>query len=292
VPIRRYARLLAGLVLLASVPGCSSGEHVAAVASFSVTPARSRLALGAPLELTYKFDLLPGATLSADYKVFVHLVDASNRMIWNDDHEPAVPTSQWKAGQSVQYTRTKFLPTTGLSPGDVTLVVGLYGDERLPLQGGIAPGADRAYPAAALQLAPESEKIFLIYTSGWHGQEHNDDASLDWTWTERVSTASFRNPEADLVLYLEYDSRPDAFGGKPQQVTVSVGGQRVGAFAADTAVPAIQRIAIPAAVLGTSAMSELKIEVDPVFVPASLPAGGRDERQLGIRVYHAVLERR
>lgn len=289
--IRRLTRSLGALVLLASVPACSTSERAPAVAAFSVTPARPRVALGAPLELTYRFDVLPNTSLSSDYKVFVHLVDATNRMVWNDDHEPAVPTSQWKPGQSIQYTRTRFLPTTGLAPGDMTLVIGLYGEDRLPLQGGVGPVTDRAYPAATLQLAPESESIFLIYTSGWHSQEHSDDASREWTWTERVSAASFRNPKSDLTLYLEYDSRPDAFD-KPQQVTVSVGGQRVGSFTADHVVPELQRVAIPAAVLGSSEMAELKIEVDPVFVPARLPAGGRDERQLGIRVYHAFLERR
>jgi hypothetical protein len=276
----------------AALAACSSGDRLPPVASFSVTPARARVGIGAPLELAYKFEVLPGATFSTDYKVFVHLVDSTNRVVWNDDHEPSLPTSQWKPGQTIQYTRTQFLPTSGLTPGDVTVRVGLYSDERVPLQGGIGPGIDRAYPAATIQLVPENENTFLIYTSGWHEQEHTEDASRAWSWTERVSTMSFRNPKSDLTLYLEYDARPDAFGGKPQQVTISAAGQRIGSFAADRTTPGIERVLVPAAVLGTSEMSELKIEVDPVFVPASLPAGGRDERQLGIRVYHAFLERR
>lgn len=274
------------------LPACTGGDRAPAVASFSVTPGRARVGIGAPLELAYQFELLPGASLPLDYKVFVHMVDATGRVVWIDDHEPAIPTSRWKPGQPVQYTRTRFLPTQGLTPGEMTITVGLYRDERLPLQGGVGPGRDREYPAATFQLAPETENIFLIYTGGWHGQEHAEDATRSWTWTEGVGTVSFRNPKTDLTLYLEYDARPDAFGGTPQQVSINVGGQRVGGFAASQSFPAIERIPIPAAVLGSSEMSELKIEVDPVFVPASLPAGGRDERQLGIRVYHAFLERR
>ena len=39
-------------------------------------------------------------------------------------------------------------------------------------------------------------------------------------------------------------------------------------------------------------MAELRIELDKTFVPAKLPAGGRDARELGIRVYHAFVEAR
>ena len=39
-------------------------------------------------------------------------------------------------------------------------------------------------------------------------------------------------------------------------------------------------------------MAELRIEVDQTFVPAKLPAGGHDTRELGIRVYHAFVEPR
>jgi hypothetical protein len=30
--------------------------------------------------------------------------------MWTDDHTPPVPTTQWKPGQTVEYTRTVFIP--------------------------------------------------------------------------------------------------------------------------------------------------------------------------------------
>jgi hypothetical protein len=39
-------------------------------------------------------------------------------------------------------------------------------------------------------------------------------------------------------------------------------------------------------------MAELRVEVDRTFVPAKLPAGGRDVRELGLRVYNVFVETR
>jgi hypothetical protein len=82
------------------------------------------------------------------------------------------------------------------------------------------------------------------------------------------------------------------FGDAPQTVTVLAGDQLIDTFKVDHVGPRLLRIPIPAAALGTGEMAEIRLEVDRTFVPASLPAGGKDDRELGIRVYHAFLEGR
>jgi len=83
------------------------------------------------------------------------------------------------------------------------------------------------------------------------------------------------------------------FGGTPQQVTVSTVDDVLSTFeAAGGDTPTLARIPVPAAALGAGEMSELRIEVDKVFVPADQPAGGRDTRQLGLRVYHVYVDGR
>jgi hypothetical protein len=54
----------------------------------------------------------------------------------------------------------------------------------------------------------------------------------------------------------------------------------------------LKKIPITAAQLGTGEMAELRIDVDQTFVPAKLPGGSKDYRELGIRVYHAFIEPR
>jgi hypothetical protein len=66
----------------------------------------------------------------------------------------------------------------------------------------------------------------------------------------------------------------------------------VGTFPADSSAPALKIFPIGSAQLGGNEMAELRIEVDRTFVPAKLPSGGRDNRELGIRIYHAFVEGR
>jgi hypothetical protein len=237
------------------------------------------------------------ATIEGDYKVFVHVLDADERVLWMDDHDPPVPTSKWTPGQVVEYTRTRFIPASA-SVGDVTVVTGLYQDEgRLPLQGPdetSREGSSRAYRVAGLQLLPETENIFVIYRSGWHPDEFSEDPpdGTSWKWTQRSAVLAFLNPRADATFYLEFDSRPDVFVDAPQQVTVHAGDQVLETLTVDQVGPRLVRMPIPAEAFGTAEMAEIRLEIDRTFVPASLPAGGRDERELGIRVYHAFLERR
>ena len=71
---------------------------------------RDRAPLGSPIDITYKFVVADNAAFDEDYKVMVHVVDTDEEMIWNEDHFPPIPTKAWKPGQTVEYTRTVFVP--------------------------------------------------------------------------------------------------------------------------------------------------------------------------------------
>ena len=69
----------------------------------------------------------------------------------------------------------------------------------------------------------------------------------------------------------------------------SIGDQVLQSFAAQAAGRRLRRIPLDAAALGTGDRVEIQIAVDRTFVPATLPSEGRDERELGIQVYHAFV---
>jgi hypothetical protein len=292
----RRARGVLVLALTAAVGACSKADKAPPVATVSFSVSKSRIALGSPLDMTYKFDVAPTAKIAGDYRVFVHLVDADGVILpWYDDHDPPVPTSQWKPGQTIQYTRTQFLPIVPYI-GACTVQVGLYrGDQRLPLSGPNAAdrtSMSRSYTVGTLQLLPQSENIFLVPKAGWNPTEFAaENPSRQWQWTEKAGVLSLKNPQHDVWFYLEFDARPDVFD-HPQQVTIYSGTRIVTTFSADNNGPVIRRIPVTAAQLGTSDPTDLRIEVDRTFVPAKLPNGGRDSRELGIRVYHTFVEPR
>ncbi|HEX5070914.1 MAG TPA: hypothetical protein VFV78_11930 [Vicinamibacterales bacterium] len=297
VRLARGRVALLGVIALVAA-ACGNTDTAKPVAKVSLEPSKKDVALGGVLDLTYRFVVAPDARPAGDYRVFVHLNREDGTMIWNDDHElPAqFKTSTWQSGQTIEYTRTRFMPMVSYV-GPATFEVGLYhDDDRLPLEGmdpADKESAARSYKVATINLLPRSETSQVAKLSGWHGPEYSpEDPTVDWQWTQKAAVLTIKNPKRDVTFYLEYDARSDVFGSQPQQVTVSVGETPLATFAAGTPTLALQRIPVTAAQLGTGETAEFRIEVDRTFVPARALNAGTDVRELGIRVYHAVVEPR
>jgi hypothetical protein len=280
----RFSFALACLV--AAVAGCSrkNGEE-APVATPSFSLARDRVAIGSPVKLTYRFQVASDAKIDGDYWVFVHVLDPQGEQLWTDDHLPPTPTSRWKPGETIEYTRTIFVPNYPYI-GEAAVRLGLYSqqtNQRLKLSG--TEASRREYVVGRFQLLPQSENVFLLYKDGWYPAEvAADNPASEWQWTQSRAVVSFRNPKKDSTLYIEFDARVDLFT-PPQQVTVRLGDQTIGTFAADSRGKKLQTFPVTAAQLGSSDMSEIVLEVDRTFKP-----GGADTRDLGIRVFHAFIE--
>ncbi|HSL23605.1 MAG TPA: hypothetical protein VK886_18890 [Vicinamibacterales bacterium] len=288
----QLAQLPCVVVLAVSAAACGGRRaDEPAVASPSFSLDRPRVSLGSPVELSYRFNV--SAPVNGDYRVFVHFLDTEEDLMWTDDHSPVPPTSQWKPGQTISYTRTIFVPIYPYV-GETTVRVGLYSPtdgRRLALNGNEV--GDREYQVATFTLAPQSENIFLIYRDGWNQTESAaDQPALEWQWTKKSAAIAFRNPKRDVTFFLEADGRPDVFT-PPQQVSIKVNDQVVHTFPMSDREPTVHRVPISAAQLGSGDMVDLKIEVDKTFVPSAIPAGqpghGADTRELGIRVFHAFV---
>lgn len=287
-----------GVAALASVvtsaAGCRRKEPPAPpVAAASVQLNHERAPLGSPLDMIYKFVVASDARFTEDYRVMVHVVDADGEMIFTFDHNPPVPTSQWKPGQMVEYSRTEFVPIYPYV-GEASIQVGLYSmqtQKRLPLSGEDA--GQRAYRVAKLQLQPQTENVFIVYKEGFHpaeAAEHN--AAVEWQWTKKDATLAFKNPKKDSLLYLDVD-HPSSVFQEPQQVQVSLGGTPVQEFTLAAGDQVLKRIPLKATELGAGDMVELHISVDKTYVPALLNVNNnKDPRELGVRVFHAFVDAR
>ena len=269
------------------IAGCSRQEVAQPpVATPTVTLSKDKAAIGSPMRMTYRFEPLPNAAIDGDYMVFVHVMDPGGEKLWQDDHQPPVPTSQWKAGQPVEYTRTVFVPNYPYV-GEAVVRLGLYNPstgKRLTLNG--TEAARQEYQVQTFTLLPQSENIFLIYRDGWHPQEIDpNDPTSEWQWTTQQATIAFRNPKRDSTFYFEYDARVDLFN-PPQQVTLTVGGQPLATFAAEAKTRTLKVFPIAASQFGGGDMAEIGVQVDRTFKPGS----GGDTRELGIRRFNAFIE--
>jgi hypothetical protein len=278
----------APFVVLLLIGGCGQKEEtVPCAATATVTMARDRAAIGSPIKMNYRFEVASNASIPQDYLVFVHVLDDQQESLWGDDHQPPQPTSGWKPGQRVEYTRTVFVPNYPyIGPAHVR--IGLYQPstgQRMPLCG--TEVSRREYEVAKFQLLPQSENIFILYKEGWHSVELSaDNPAVEWQWTKKTATISFRNPKKDVTFYVEFDARVDKFS-PAQQVTIKSGDQVIGTFAADAKERKLVSFPVNAAQLGSGDMSELTIDAGQIFVP-----GNGDNRELGIRVFHVFVEPR
>ncbi len=297
--IPKYARtlflsaMLMGAALVAAACGGDT-QTGPPLATPSLTLSHDRVPAASPLEITYKFTVAPDAKFAEDYRVFVHVVDTDEELMWNDDHDPPVPTTQWQPGQTVEYTRTIFVPVFPYV-GDATIQIGLHSmkDQKRVVMAAEDAG-QQAYRVARLQLLPQTDNLFTVFKDGWHPAEAaNHDPSLEWQWTKKEATLAFKNPKKDALFYFEVDSPGKELHGA-QHVTVSLGGQSVETLTIDPdASRQLRKIKLPAALMGEGDLAELQIAVDQTFVPAVVSAGNsKDPRELGVRVFHAFVDPR
>ncbi len=281
--------LVCCLLLSVAVVGCSrKAPQEPPVATARLSFHHTRIPLGSPVDMTYRFVVSPQAKIDGDYTVFVHFLEKSREMMWTDDHVPPVPTSQWKPGQTIEYTRTMFAPVYPYV-GEATVELGIYKDKkRLTLAGGTDRG-HQSYEMQKFELLPQTENVFLIYKDGWHQAEAAQGNPLvEWQWTKKEATIAFRNPKRNAVFYLQVGAQPTLMS-EPQTVTVRLGDQVVDSFVPKT--ENLRRIPLTAAQLGATEMAEIHIGVDKTFIPALVAAANsRDPRELGVCVYHAFVE--
>jgi len=263
------------------------------VATPSVTLSHDKAPLGSPLDITYKWVVASDAKFDEDYRVMVHVMDTDDEIIWNDDHNPDVPTTQWKPGQTIQYSRTIFVPIYPYV-GEAVIEVGLYSlttQKRLTLTGETT--GQRAYKVARLQLQPQTENLPSVFKEGWHPAEvaeHNQ--TVQWQWTKKDAVFTFKNPKKDCMLFFDVDN-PGSVLREPQHVQMTMNGQPLTDFTVEPEKRELKRIPIKADQLGQSEMAELQIAVDKSYVPALIPgANSKDPRELGIRVFHAFVDPR
>jgi hypothetical protein len=289
-------RLLPAAVLMATavtLAGCGKAEDTAPpVGTLEVALSRPKVALGSPVEVTYKFTALPNAPGLGQRRVFVHFLDADDELMWTDDHEPPTPTAEWKPGQTVEYSRTMFVPSYPYV-GAAKVVAGIYSpgnNERLKLSN--EDRGDRSYKVVDFELLPQTENIFVIFKDGWHPAEVVSDGAgrTEWQWTKKEATLAFRNPKRDVVLFLQVDN-PATGPNAAQQLTVQIGDQVVTTVPLSASESPVRKYPITAAQLGQGDMVEMKFLADKTFVPAldaSLKSG--DPRELGVRVFHAFIQ--
>jgi hypothetical protein len=261
---------------------CGKQEAPASAAgAVTVTPQRTSIEAGAPIDVQYGFTRLASApAFPADAWVFVHVVDDAGTLLWTDDHQPPTAPSTWGSAE-VTYRRTMFVPR-GTRPGHVRVEAGVF----------VRPDGVRIPIAAAnpstsgFDITPASNDLFVVFGDGWHGAEHVEQQQAnEWRWSTGDARLSFRRPSRDAVLSIEID-QPVTQVSRPT-VEVRIGSDLLASLYVNSLARQIYRVPLPLARLGTAPTVELNVHVQPTFVPARTAGlGSQDTRELGVRVFN------
>jgi len=290
VVARVYVCLFTAILLIG---GCGrTQETEPPVVTPTVTLARPDAAIGMPIEMTYRFVVAGNAPpFMEDDTVFVHFLDRDGELMWTDDHQPLVPTRQWKPGQTIEYSRTMFVPKFPYS-GETSVVVGLYSSRngtRVPMTG--QSRGQREYQVASFNLHPQTDNLYVVFKDGWHETEVAEDASgVEWQWSRKTATLAFRNPMRDVVFYFQRDQPVQALGA-PQQVELRIGPNVIDSFSLAGGQHELRKVNLTSAQLGNAETVEVTVSVDRTFVPATMTQlKSTDSRELGIRVSRAYVQ--
>lgn len=280
---------VAGLFLLAAatvVAACGGAEAPRIDVELTLDMPDS-VPLDEPLHMTYTW--APGDDFEApldDYQVFVHVLDAYRNIVFQDDHYPTEPTSQWSTGQPQSYDRWLYLPT-GLEVDRLDFVIGLYAPEGRVLLRGKAGTWTDAMDAHTLEVRVDDMSGVPAYIEGWHPAEGAPPEMNDWRWSEGVARVAFTNPRRDATLHITAHGPFDEVG---QQILIlRIGEAELRRIEINSAQEFSERVAIPAAAMGDNDWLEFTFEVSPILVPRDLDPESADERSLGLQVFRLYL---
>jgi len=217
----------------------------------------------------------------------VHFADQDEQLMYTDDHDPPKPTSQWKPGETIEYTRTFFTPVYPYV-GKTSVEIGAFAPNeklRMPMAG--VDTGHRSYRIASFQLVPQNEGVQMIYKDGFQAVEGAAANGTGWHWTKKRATFAVTNPKKDSVFYFDVDN-PSALLNAPQQVTISMNGMTLEQFMLAPRELIRRQIKIPASTWGSADHVDLVIDVDKTFIPSAL-SDSKDPRELGVRVMHAAI---
>ena len=224
----------------------------------------------------------------------VHVVDADEELIFAFDHNPPMPTTQWKPGQTIEYTQDGLRPglpvrRRGDDPGRPVLdddaeaaAAGGRGRRAARLQGGEAPAAaadrERLHGLQG-RLAPGRDR-----RAQRHGRVAVDQEGRDARRSRtRRRTASSTSTSTIPAACSTSRSRCKVSAGRRRWSTSSRSSRSsrsCGRFRS-------RRRSLATATWRSSSFRSIRRSCRLCLSP-----GNKDPRELGVRVFHAFVDPR
>lgn len=280
---RKILTLCLVLIVAISVIGCKKKTVIKGL-ELEILFSEENLSDNLVTDLQYKWKTSSEfVKLNQDFNVFIHFWHKNN-LLFQDDHNPEVPVSQWEPEKEYTYTRRIYIPTF-IDEFDPNF----RGEDSLRLSAGFASPYDTTGDSKQ-EILVEKLKVFpppldtpeVIYEEGWYDLEINPDAYLkQWRWTSQKARCIIDNPHRDALLIIKGGINANAF--ESQTVIFKINDLTLDEFVPEGGIFE-KSYSIKKEMLGDKEEFYLTIETDKFFIPAELSSDTTDDRVLGLQV--------
>lgn len=280
---RKILTLCLVLIVAISVIGCKKKTVINGL-ELEILFSEENLSDNLVTDLQYKWKTSSEfVKLNQDFNVFVHFWHKNN-LLFQDDHNPEVPVSQWEPEKEYTYTRRIYIPTF-IDEFDPNF----RGEDSLRLSAGFASPDDTTGDSKQ-EILVEKLKVFpppldtpeVIYEEGWYDLEINPDAYLkQWRWTSQKARCIIDNPHRDALLIIKGGINANAF--ESQTIIFKINDLTLDEFVPEGGIFE-KSYSIKKEMLGDKEEFYLTIETDKFFIPAELSSDTTDDRVLGLQV--------
>jgi hypothetical protein len=225
--------------------------------------------------------------LDKNYMVFVHFWRLKNKELFIlDDHLPGKPTSEWKTGDEITYSREFFLPKF-LDELDIDF----EGYEEVKLSIGLYDSTNhddkKVLYSKILNVQPASINApDIVFSEGWNEEEMNlaleNTFQKVWRWTRKKAECIIENPKKKSILIIKGGLKESIY--EDQKISVTVNDIQIDEFISEKNFFE-KRYTLTPEQMGDEAEFKLYIESSKTFIPSSLDPKNRDNRELGIQIF-------
>jgi hypothetical protein len=221
--------------------------------------------------------------IEQEMHVYVHFWHKNN-LLFQDDHIPDPPITEWDVDQEHVYTRRVYIPEF-IDEFDPEF----KGEETLRLVVGISSPFDRKgdtkqqiFETKLKVLPPPLDTPEKIYEDGWYDLEINPDSFLkQWRWTAKEARCIIDNPRRDALLVIKGGVNLDAL--EDQKVIIKINDRIFDEFIPEESYFE-KSYNIKKEMVGEGEQFFLVIATDKVFVPAEIFPNSKDMRELGLQI--------
>ena len=271
------------LILLIVVFGCQKKTEVKGV-HLKINFSEEQLTDNLITDMQYTWTTDESFTkFTQDYNIYVHFWHGDN-LLFQDDHFPPVPTSQWEAGKEYVYSRRIYIPSF-IDEFDPEF----KGEETLKLSIGFYSPYDRTgesmqevYSQKLKVTPPPLDTPEIIYEEGWYDLEEDPQFYLkQWRGTAKEARCIIDNPHRDALLVIRGGVNMEAAPG--QKVIFKINDMVLDEFVPEESY--FERsYNIKKEMLGDKDEFILTIQTDKTFIPAKVIPNSKDERELGLQI--------